>query len=152
MARHISRYRPGDPIYSFVSHNGENIHIDSRALREWCIKQPNLEVVGVPVDLTLAHTFLKENAVIPSRLEELARRVHLDPVIFCMDGKYTDGKPDVLLVDGHHRYFLAAYNNLKYVPSHVLTPAQWKPFRIVGHPDMTIEELRCSPAFSRRNY
>jgi hypothetical protein len=150
-------------IYTFVTPDGTNIHIDSTALREWCLSTPPLEVFNVPVHEEQARRLVEvDKAVSLTRLSELfdkgtqALRDHpgqepFDPLIFCKDGKTTDGAPDVMLVDGHHRYVLLAMMRIPFFPAYVLSPSEWQPFQLHGLPSYTAEELRNTPIL-KRNY
>lgn len=147
-----SKYKSGDPIYTFVADDGTNTHIDSKLLREWCLSnKSSLEVFATPVDPKLALRFQDENIISPVRVFELWHRRDLDPVIYCKSGTFTDGRPDVMLVDGHHRYTLAAAKAWPVIPAYILELNQWKPFQIDGLPDLTVDFLRAMPITSR-NY
>ena len=139
-------YAPGTPIYSFVARDGKNTHIDSEKLRLWCKEnRERLEVVNTPVSEKMANSFVDENVVDIAHVVRVMMMRKLDPVIYCKDGGGTRDRPDVMLVDGHHRYVAAAVHNLRMIPAYVLEPEQWRDFEIIGLPDMTEEELRAAP-------
>jgi hypothetical protein len=127
---------PFEPIYTFVERaTGANVNIASERLRQWTLTA-GLEVDGVPVDRALAGSFVRDNIVAPRWCEHLLslveRGMKFPPVIFAKDGGETNGAPDVMLVDGHHRYFIAAMSGMRFIPAYVLEVAQWKPFEILG--------------------
>ena len=78
------------------------------------------------------------------------RRDRLDPVIYCEDG-FTDGIPDVMLVDGHHRYVLAAALKRPAIEAVLVLKEFWKPFQIVGLVDVSAGLLKAIPVH-KRNY
>jgi hypothetical protein len=138
-------------IYSFVGDNGENIHIDSEALRVWCaLHKP--EIFLIPLKYELVDEFRRDNVVSPERIIELAKRSHLDPIIMVKDGTIgANGGPNTMLVDGHHRFVLACLRGRIVIEGHFLEVAQWKPFQIYGIPNMTKDQLRAAP-ITKRNY
>ena len=118
-------------IYTFVQPDGTNIHIDSDGLRRWC-HTAKPEVFNVPIDAALAEEFLRDNIVSPDRVRQLAKRASdLTPLIFAKDGtEGANGGPNVMLVDGHHRYVLYAFAGHQFAPGFVLEPSEWEPFRV----------------------
>lgn len=155
MAIKASKLDHMEPVYTWVADDGSNIHIASRLLRDWCMKrQPRVELM--PVDHDFAASFLRENTVDPMRVLQLSVECDLgirklDPIILCQRGTYTHGLPDVMLVDGHHRYVLAAMKEWPVIPCYNLIPHQWKRFRVVDCPDVTKDQLAASP-ITQRNY
>jgi hypothetical protein len=140
---------PFEPIYTFVERaTGANVNIASARLCKWC-EGAGLEIVGVLVDRVLAGSFVRDNIVAPKWCEHLLSLVEqgmkFPPVIFAKDGGETDGAPDVMLVDGHHRYFIAAMSGVRFIPSYVLEVEQWRPFEILGLRDTTAEALKRAP-------
>lgn len=135
-------------VFTFIDvKTGENTHIDSGGLREWCAaNREKLKVEMVPVDKEIARSFLElDNSVSEAHLKKVAGLKELDPIIFGMSGTFSNGAPDVMLVDGHHRYYLAALAwGMEAIPAYVLERAQWEPFRMQLQ-DMTAEELRDLP-------
>jgi hypothetical protein len=147
---------PFKPIFTFVADDGENYHIDTHALRDWCVAQEKLgklEIFNIPLKYDLAATFIPENVIAPDRVFELAERPieSLDPIIMVKDGTETNNAPNVMLVDGHHRFFLACLRKWTYIPGHLLEVSQWKPFQLHNLPSITREQLRRSPLL-KRNY
>lgn len=142
-------YGPGMPIYSYVvAGTGENIHIDSELLRLWCLEQQKkglLEVFNTPVSLKQADSFLSENVIDASHAISILGLKSWDPIIYCKYGTSTNGAPDVMLVDGHHRYWCAAKMGMKWAPAFVLEREQWQEFQILGMPDISEELLRVMP-------
>jgi hypothetical protein len=138
-------------IFTFISDDGENINIDAEGLRIWCIAN-RPEVFNLPVKPELGRQFLFENVVSVERAWELIVRKNFDPIIMVKDGTYGDnGGPNTMLVDGHHRYFIACVAQWAYIPGHLLEVEQWKPFQMHGLPDLTKEELIAKP-ITKRNY
>jgi hypothetical protein len=140
---------PFEPIYTFVDkRSGMNVNIASARLCAWC-EGAELEVVGVPVNRRLAGSFIRDNIVAPKWCEHLLSLVEqgmaFPPVIFAKDGNETNGAPDVMLVDGHHRYFIAAMSGVRFIPAYVLEVEQWRPFEILGLRDTTAEALKAAP-------
>lgn len=146
-----SDYKPTDAIYSFVAPDGVNIHIDSRRLREWCLRT-GPEIALVPVATHVALKYMSDNTVNPDRVSELGNEWistgRLEPIIL---GHYCDSPwSEVLLIDGHHRFVMAALvARISLIPAFLLRPREWQEFRIFGLPDLTREQLRASPVKTR---
>lgn len=142
-------YLDGKPhfIYTFIERDtGRNIHVDSELLRQWCAaNRSTLEVVLTPVEERIAKTFLTGNVIDVDHVVEVGQMKHLDPIIYGITEIGANGHPDVLLIDGHHRYFLAAVKGEPLIPSYLLKPEQWKPFEIIGLPSQTEDELIATP-------
>lgn len=139
-------------IYTYISPEGANTHIDSEGLYSWTQTHASeLEIFSVPLDHSLAQRFIRENTVSQQRIWELLSKPTLTPVIFCKDGTFTEGRPDVLLVDGHHRYVLGSICRAEFIPGFVLEEAQWRPFQLEGLPPLTKAELQAIP-LSPRSY
>jgi len=144
-------YPAGSAIYSYVAPDGTNTHVDSEKLRVWCAEHSSdLEVLNTPVTAKIAMSFL-DGAVIDFRhVERVLALPHLDPIIYGDVGTVgANGGPDVILIDGHHRYFAAFLCKVPFIPAYVLKPAQWHPFRIEGLPDLTEGQLRAMPTKPR---
>jgi hypothetical protein len=141
---------PSEGIYTFVDSQGRNTNVASNRLRDWTIKA-RPETFLFPVDSKLAQRFLHDNIVTFERVLEIAMKKRLDPVIFCHDGTYTDGAPNCMLVDGHHRYCYMGLSKQPVIPGHLLTPDQWKPFEIEGLCEITQNQLLAMPN-KPRNY
>lgn len=150
----------GTPIYTFIAPDGINTHIAASLLREWALRAKP-EIVLTPTDRELARSFIRDNIVSKHRCLQLARRSSagediFEPILYCHDGGLTQGRPDVLLVDGHHRFFLASIWGQLFIKSHILTEAQWRPFQIASSDgpfsiDTTSDDLRRKP-ITPRNY
>jgi hypothetical protein len=145
---------PITPIYTFVADDGENIHIDTDALRTWCL-HTKPEIFDIPLKYDVATSFLHDNVIALDRIHELFQRPpsSLDPIIMAEDGTThpENGGPNVLLVDGHHRFFLACLRGWAYIPGHVLKVPEWTPFRLHNLPSITRDQLCASPIL-KRNY
>jgi len=161
MAIHYKTVPSGTAIYTWIDQTtGENWHVHVPLLREYIAKRQAsakpFDVKLAPVDESFARTFLDDNSVDLQRVIQLGVEVtsgkrKLDPIILCERGTYTNGNPDVLLVDGHHRYCLCAMAGEQFIPCFCLSMHQWKRFRIVGAPDMNVDQLRDIPIL-KRNY
>jgi hypothetical protein len=143
-------------IYTFVDDQGVNTHIDSQALRKWCLEQAiinKLEVFMCPIDYEVAKRFLIDNIIDPKRVAHLMIRRNLDPIIYCKDGTFSpkNGGPNVMLVDGHHRYYLQYKCGATHIPGFCLEVEQWKPFQLYGLPTVTAEQLKAAPV-TKRDY
>lgn len=140
-------YPDGSAVYSFVDKDGTNTHIDSEKLRVWCREhRRELEIHLTPVEAHIASSFLTENVIDLPHVFEVAQMPKLDPLIYGHDGTYhTNGGPNVYLIDGHHRYFLAWTMKIPFIPAYLLKPGQWQQFQIIGLPDQTREQLIAAP-------
>lgn len=151
-----SKLPEGYPIYTFVdAETGQNTHIDTEKLRAWCYAmRHSLVIHHVPVDEAKVREFVEQNAVDMARVMELLLRDKpLDPIIFAHDGTYSpeNGGPNMLLVDGRHRYTLAHKCGLETIPAYLVDKHDWKHFEIVNIPDLTREQLAAVP-IRERNY
>jgi hypothetical protein len=149
-------FDPFKPIFTFIADDGENIHIDTVELRTWCVAQQKLdklEIFNIPLKYDLAATFIPENVIAPARIRELSQRpvTSLDPIIMVKDGTETNNAPNCMLVDGHHRFFLACLRKWTHIPGHLLEVSEWKPFQLHNLPSLTRDQLRRSPIL-KRNY
>lgn len=141
------------PIYTFVDKHGVNTHIDSGRLRRSVLRNPPI-LQHIPVEEKLVKQFLETDAVDPQRVRQLlfewlAGTRKFDPVILVQDGGFTNGRPDVLYVDGHHRYLVAHIAKLPSIPAYVLEPSRWKSFEIRGLPPLTHQRLKEMPLGER---
>lgn len=136
-----------DPIYTY-SDEEICVHVASARLRRVCLAiMP--EVFLTPVSIDLANKFLSENTISMDRVFALTPGDRHEPILYCRDGKFTDGRPDVFLVDGHHRFVRAALEGQSMIEAWVLSEAQWRPFQIFGLPEITGEQLKSQPVLSR---
>lgn len=151
---------PFEPIYTFVDgRTGENVHIASTRLRAWCIEhRAELEVQAIPVDKKLAASFQEKNAILPKRVHTLLAKLPEDmeqwePIIYAHDGSFgSNGGPNVMLVDGHHRYFAAALIGAPFILGWFLTVPQWEPFKIEGLREYSEQELVDEPIISKPHW
>jgi hypothetical protein len=140
-----------ETVFSFVCDDGTNIHVNAGALRLWCIENKP-EICWLPLNYDLMKIFKTDNTVSSERIVELSKRKDLDPIIMVKDGTIgSNGHPNAILVDGHHRYALACLRGQKYIEGYFLEEAQWRPFQIFGLRDVTAEDLRNSPV-TKRDY
>jgi hypothetical protein len=148
------QFKVGDPIYTFVDDDGTNVHIASEQLRIWCIARDaagELERFWTPTDLKLANKMLKDNTVLMNRVLALTPR-HLEtPIIYAKTNTHTKGRPDVLLVDGHHRFVRACVEGRPFILAWVVERASWEEFQIDGLPSISQNLLRAMP-HKVRNY
>ena len=144
-----SDYPLGYPVYSYVTDDGENVHIDSPRLREWVLLQ-DIEVVLVPVEEKIAKLFVEQNAVsLPHIITLIKKRTFKEPIIF---GKWEEGPVEKIcsmLIDGHHRYVLHAIGKAPWIKAHILERSQWEPFQIEGFDDLTQDQLKQLPILPR---
>jgi hypothetical protein len=146
-------YPPGTPVFTFVAPDGANTHVDAEKLREWCTAhRAELEVVDTPVNFKLGLSFLIENVIDLAHAERVMRMEKLDPIIYGVTGTGKNGRPDVILIDGHHRYFCAAVMGCKWIPSFVLAPFAWREFEIIGLPSVSEDQLRRMPTTKGRKH
>jgi hypothetical protein len=139
---------PTTPIFTWISDRGENINIHSSALRECCLHY-RPQVINVAIDHDLAATFLKHNIINAARIAQLANRyLHepVEPILFC---EHRAGNPDALLVDGHHRYYLAHTYNSLYLRAWMIPEEAWRPFTLKNVPNITRQQLRDLPTTKR---
>lgn len=144
-----SDLKPFETLYTFVANDGTNTHIAAERLRQWCLAAPNLEIFEVPVEKRIAEGFIKRNIVSYANCVRLVTHQHLNPLIYAKTGTFTEGRPDVMLVDGHHRYVYAAAAGRRTFPAFILEEAEWHPFRVAGALNLTQEELEAVPVLPR---
>lgn len=140
---------PTEQIYTFIDNSGTNVHIHSNGLRLWTLRKPGLEQFLIPVNHRIGRSFLEQNTCSLTKAMSLSFTHLRTPIIFCKDGNLTEGRPDCLLVDGHHRYLRACIEHDPFIAAFVLEPAQWHPFRLKNCPDLTKEELKQIPITPR---
>jgi hypothetical protein len=140
-------YPIGAPIYTFVAEDGSNTHVDSEKLREWCAaNRETLEWFYTPVKPEIAKSFERDNVIDVVHAIRVASMDKLDPIIYGKTGTLgANGGPDVILIDGHHRYYVAWKLGSDMIPGYVLEPEQWREFEIIGLPSLTEEQLRRAP-------
>lgn len=141
---HVTELNIMEQIYTFVDDNGTNVHIASGKLLQWCLAN-NPEVFNTPVEDGIAAGFIRDNSVDLARALALTRKQLETPITYCKSGTFTNGGPDVMLADGHHRYLRAALDGKKEIAAWVLEKEQWEPFKIDGLFDLTQEQLRNEP-------
>lgn len=144
----------GEPIYTFVSKDGENINIHVPSIRRKVTTNPAFDAqrTSIPVTWNIVSDILKANAASLSRCKELLNRYlknpsAFEPIILCAWADENGG----MLVDGHHRYCIAYKLQLPFIPGYVLPYSFWQQFRISGLPDISAEGLRRMPV-TKRNY
>lgn len=145
-----------DPMYSFVGDDGENIHVATALLYEWVQRnKANLEIVLTPIDPNRAASYIRTNVVSRKRCIEILRHLRqngtLQPMIYAESGTYTHRLPDMYHIDGHHRFVCYAFLNRPFGDSYILQQHQWRPFQIVGVPDLTKDQLERMP-IKQRDY
>jgi hypothetical protein len=139
-----------EQIYQCVGDDGIHTCVAINRLYKWVqANKKKLEIQLVPVDPGLAASFIKDNVVSRERIMELIHRTDLEPIIWGKDGTFTEGRPDVFLMDGHHRYALHAAARVAFIKSYVLEMEQWEAFRITDAPEITQDQLRDVPILRR---
>lgn len=139
---------PSEPICTFIDDSGSQIDIAANRLRLFC-KAVSLSVFLIPIDHSFAQTFVTQNVISLSRVDQLRNHFTYelpDPIIFCITDPLERAG---MLVDGHHRYFLASQHRHKMIRAHVLPESIWLPFRISGCKPLTKQELRDIPITHR---
>lgn len=143
----------GEPVYTFVAEDGENFHIHAHRLRQHLIKTSH-KIISAPVRKALASQFLAENSISLERVQELMSRLFAsdnpkpDPIILCLT---PGGDHDVMLVDGHHRYFIHALYKVPVIPAWLVEPPIWQEFRVINIRNLSQDELIAAP-LGERNY
>lgn len=138
-------------VYTFTSDEGVTTHINAEGLRQWCIANKP-EIFWIPINRKVAQQFIPDNVISIDRVKELGRRKNLSPIIMVKDGTIGDnGYPNAMLVDGHHRYFLAYLRGQNVIEGYFLEESQWRPFQIHWLRDVSKEELRRRPV-TKRDY
>lgn len=145
--------RPREGIFTHVHADGSNIHIASNRVHDWVQRhKATLPTAFLPVEPRLARSFVTDNIVSLDRVRVLASRIHakpLTPVIMAKDGTFTNGRPDVYFLDGHHRYVLYYMLKCPAILAYCLEVDQWKPFQVLGLPPTTRERLKAEPVTPR---
>jgi hypothetical protein len=138
-------------IYTFVGDDGVTTHINSEALRLWCVVNKP-EIFLMPMRPEVAEQMIPDNVVSIDRVRQLSLRKGLAPIIMVKDGTFgANGGPNAMLVDGHHRYFLAWLRQQAFIEGHFLEEHQWRPFQIHWLRGMSKDELRRRPV-TKRDY
>src|SRR5215467_16395102 len=125
--RRVEDYGPFDPIYVFVGNDGEQVVIDTVALYKHVTANPP-QVFSTDVRASVAEEIINDNAIQGKRYMEMVKdRVehgnqYRDPIIYVKTGSVTDGRPDVLLCDGHHRFVVACSFGDTMIDDYVLEP------------------------------
>lgn len=147
MTIHYSTLGPLDPTFTFIQKDGSNLNISVKHMRAWLAMQPSRRINLTPVDPHLVAQLISENAVSRERVKQLhdkyvVRGERMEPVII---GLTPTGMNDGVLMDGGHRYIFAAAMRLPLIECHILQEREWRPFELVGMPDLTKEELAAVP-------
>lgn len=150
---------PTESIYTFVDRRtGANINIASARLRVWVLSmlhELDANKFSIPVEPEKARFYLNNNVVSRDRVAQLISMLHTDPdavsepLIFAKDGSYTNGRPDVMHIDGHHRYCVYAVLRVPVAPAVILEPTQWAPFQIAGCIDIDEATLQAIPPLQK---
>jgi hypothetical protein len=148
---------PWEQIYTFVSNTGRNIHIHAPRLREHCLRMRYKPILA-PIDVHLAKSFITDNIVHPLRVGQILENPKLlkEPIILCKTEAYSQPLepeiPQVLLVEGHHRYVAAAMNKRHEILAWLLDLHQWQPFTVTGIPDYTATGLKAEPIIPKPHW
>jgi len=145
---------PFESVYTFIRSSGENVHIASARLRAWCLQQDTqgkLERLRWPIPANFVSECLAENIISIPHVQQLQwalphNLTDWEPIILAEGGTCTtDGNPNTMLVDGHHRAFIAYQAGCRFVICWALSPKQWQPFRIEGRHQFSKRELADYP-------
>lgn len=151
-AETLYRRDPFAPIYTWIDKKtGDNVNIASGLLREACLRYLRKLIVQIPIDHEVASTFLRDNIISKMHLERLRLRYtqeEPEPIIVCHLRK---GAHD-MIVDGHHRYYLAHTYKHDWIRGWYLDEPGWRMFQISGLKDWTQEQLRDVPVIKFINY
>jgi len=134
-------------LYSFVGDDNEQIHVATERLYAWVQKRKHrLEIFETPVIPTLALKFIRDNSVDKKRATEILKDFqNIQPVIFGKTGTQSNGRPDMYLIDGRHRYMCHVYLKLPLIKCYILELKQWHKFLVTGVPMITKEMLAAMP-------
>lgn len=149
-----TKLSPWEQIYTFVARDGTNIHIHSSRLRLHCLAM-KYEPVYVPVDRPLAKSFICNNVVHPPRVMGLTPENLFEPIILCKTpsfGRNDPLWPDVLLVDGHHRFTRMALDHIPQIRAFLLELHQWQDFTVVNIPSRTQQQLTNEPILPKPHW
>lgn len=118
----------------------EELTFASERMTNWC-RSSGVEIVWTPVDIIWAKAFVDFRGIEPHRLGRLdaAELLRWEPIIYCHMPDNTH-----LLVDGHHRYVVAAMEGLTEIKARILEPNEWEPFLVSGLPTFGYEHLTTS--------
>lgn len=135
-------------VFAHVEEDGTNIHICVDKLRDFLQKE-DFEVKKMPVEKGFVQEIIDTKAVSLPHIEKLldsyAKGLRkLEPIIVAVHGG-TAEVPDVLLVDGHHRYVMAAFCGASHIPAYLVPEIIWRRFQVEGLPTLTRQELIDSP-------
>jgi hypothetical protein len=128
------------PIFTHVFDDGSNVNILVDSL---LAAASQLETFVTALDKGFAQTILKQNAIDFTRLHALPEAALRKPILFGVSGGTPD-RPDVLLIDGHHRYVRAAQLGHSFISCQLCPEAMWRQHTI-DLPAMTQDELEALP-------
>jgi hypothetical protein len=143
---HVSELDRKEPIYVWVADDGTNVRIASVRLRNWVLLNQHLfEIFLVPVDPDMAKDWIRNKQCDPKRVMNLTYKERREPIIYCKRPTFTNGRPDVFLVDGHHRYVRAAVDGDPFIECWLIEIPQWEPFKVIGAIDISQQQLAEAP-------
>lgn len=137
-----------EQVYTFANTTGSVTIAITRLLRY--LDSPDRAwspvAVDVPIKPRMLQEFAKTNSISVEKLKKLATAITLGlrppPILFGHDGTTSsDGRPNVFLIDGRHRYTLYTLAGLHFIPSYIVERPLWEPFQ-VDLPTITPEQLR----------
>lgn len=138
-------FGPYEPIFTWINEkSGQNINIASKRLFEHLLANPTkYPVAFIPVWPDVIADFLAENCINEAHAKRLTADQRAVPIILGHRGTYdASGAPDVMFIDGHHRYYRAFLEGDPVILTYLLTPSEWYDFSIVNLPKITKEELK----------
>lgn len=146
------------PVYTHVFPDGSNLHISTEPLRQMLLMFEQSPKSRIPrfqlaIDLKGFWQLYESNSFDPHRVMELKKRdpKTLDPVIYGLWADQPDPqRANGFLMDGRHRYALAALRGQKSIDAWLIPEACWRDFVMDGK-QMTAQELRDLP-IRKRNY
>jgi hypothetical protein len=113
-------------IFTHIADDGTQTMFAVERMVKWCA-DTRQRIYETPVDVDFAKFCLERRGIEQHRLNRLTALDLIVPVLYC---EWPDGSH--LLVDGHHRYVLAARLGRKTIRGHVLKERQWRPFVVEG--------------------
>jgi hypothetical protein len=122
-------------VFTFIRGDGRQftIAVDMLATAAYGVVPP----IPVNISREQGEVFAVENAVEPHRLARIGLRELAEPIMLLdmEDGTHT-------LVDGSHRYVVAARMGLKVLPGWIIAKQDWMPYRVSGMPKLRRDHLQ----------
>lgn len=138
-------------VYHHIRSDGTNIYLDTGAIYDACLTlpQPSTRIL---IEFEIAVWLHEHNCLDRARVLELSLRdpstVFDTPLIVGTFNRPIDDETH-MVIDGRHRYTLAATRGLQYLPCHIIPEDAWRMYEVRG-PHITRDELRSHPVNPRR--